>query len=63
MTFIIADRVKETSTTTGTGALTLAGAITGFSAFNARCSVGDTCYYAIQAVDAGGTPTGARRQP
>lgn len=58
MAFIIADRVKETSTTTGTGALTLAGAITGFGTFASRCSVGDTCYYAIQAVDAGGVPTG-----
>jgi hypothetical protein len=58
MTFIIADRVKETSTSTGTGDITLAGAMTGFSAFSARCAVGDTLYYAIQAVDAGGTPTG-----
>lgn len=58
MTLIIADRVKETSTTTGTGALTLSGAMAGHKAFSARCSVGDTCYYCIQAVDSAGQPTG-----
>lgn len=58
MAHIIADRVKETSTTTGTGALTLAGAVTGFQAFSAACAVGDTLYYALQAVDASGVPTG-----
>lgn len=58
MAFIIADRVKETSTTTGAGAVTLAGAMTGFSTFAARCAVGDTCYYAIQGVDGSGAPSG-----
>jgi hypothetical protein len=52
------DRVKETTTTTGTGALTLAGAMTGYRAFSSVCSVGDTCYYALQAVDSAGNPTG-----
>jgi len=58
MAFVIADRVKETSTTTGAGALTLAGAMTGFQTFAAKCAVGDTLYYALQGVDANGTPTG-----
>lgn len=58
MAFIIADRVKETSTTTGTGALALAGAMTGFQSFSAKCAEGDTLYYALQAVDAGGAPSG-----
>lgn len=58
MAFVIADRVKETSTTTGTGALTLAGAMTGFQTFAAKCAVGDTAYYALQGVDGNGTPTG-----
>ena len=58
MAFIIADRVKETTTTTGTGALTLAGTLTGFTTFAARCAVGDTLYYAIQAVDGTGAATG-----
>ncbi len=59
MTLIVEDRVRETSTTTGTGALTLAGAVTGFRAFSSVCtSPSDTCYYMIQAVDANGVPTG-----
>jgi hypothetical protein len=35
MALVINDRVKETSTTTGTGAFTLAGAQTGFETFAA----------------------------
>lgn len=58
MAHIVKDRVKETTTTTGTGALTLSGAMTGFRAFSAVCSVGDTCRYGIQAVDSNGLPTG-----
>lgn len=58
MALIIKDRVKETSTTTGTGAFTLAGAVTGFRAFSSVCTTNDTCYYCIEAVDASGTPTG-----
>jgi hypothetical protein len=53
-----ADRVAETSTTTGTGALTLAGAVTGFQRFSAVCSVNDTVIFAIEAVDGSGVPTG-----
>ena len=59
MALIVADRVKETSTTTGTGAMTLAGAATGFRSFASVCSNNDTCYYAIQAVNGAGNPTGA----
>lgn len=58
MTLVISDRVVETSTTTGTGALTLAGAVAGYQRFSAKMSVGDTCYYSIEAVDTNGTPTG-----
>lgn len=47
MGLIIADRVRETSTTSGTGALTLAGAVTGFQRFSAVCSVGDEVQYVI----------------
>lgn len=42
-----ADRVKETSTTTGTGALTLLGASTGFQSFNAAVGIGVRVPYAI----------------
>jgi len=46
MALSIKDRVKETSTTTGTGTLTLAGAVTGFQAFSV-IGDGNTTYYAI----------------
>jgi hypothetical protein len=47
MPHISADRVKETTTTTGTGAITLAGAVAGFRTFASVMSASDTCYYAI----------------
>lgn len=58
MTLIAADRVVETSATTGTGALALGGAIVGYKPFSSAMSVGDTCYYVIEAVDVTGVPTG-----
>ena len=45
MAFTISDRIKETTTTTGTGTYTLAGAVTGFETFTANLSNGDTTYY------------------
>lgn len=47
MAHIVADRVKETSTTTGTGNLTLAGAATAFQAFSAVCANNDTFFYCV----------------
>lgn len=47
MAHIKADRVKETTTTTGTGALTLVGAVAGFRAFSSVMAASDTCFYAI----------------
>ncbi len=46
MALVIKDRVKETSTTTGTGTLTLAGAATGYQSF-AAIGNGNTTYYTI----------------
>lgn len=46
MALVVADRVKETSTTTGTGAFTLDGAVTGYQAFSVIGN-GNTTYYAI----------------
>jgi hypothetical protein len=43
----IADRVKETTTTTGTGTYTLAGAVTGFRAFTSAFSNADVIEYAV----------------
>lgn len=48
MAFKLFDRVKETSTSTGTGDLNLAGAVSQFQAFSARYSNTDTFYYCIQ---------------
>ena len=47
MAFVIADRVRETSTTTGTGNFTLAGAVTGYQTFDAVLDTSDTTYYTI----------------
>ena len=46
MALVISDRIKETTTTTGTGTYTLAGAVTGFETFTANLSNSDTTYYA-----------------
>lgn len=47
MALKIADRVRETTTTTGTGTINLGGAVTNFETFAANLSNSDTTYYAI----------------
>ena len=47
MAFVLNDRVKETTTTTGTGTVNLAGAETGFESFVAGIGNSNTTYYAI----------------
>ena len=47
MAFVLNDRVKETTTTTGTSTVDLAGAETGFESFVAGIGNSNTTYYAI----------------
>jgi hypothetical protein len=44
MPLIVKDRVKETTTTTGTGTITLAGAVSGFQAFSVIGDGNETFY-------------------
>jgi hypothetical protein len=46
MALVLADRVQETSTTAGTGTITLLGAVTGFQSF-AAVGNGNNTYYTI----------------
>ena len=43
----MADRIQETTTTGGTGTITLAGAVTGYRTFAAGFTTGDTLFYVI----------------
>lgn len=46
MALVLKDRVKETTTTTGTGSFSLAGAVTGYDSFG-QIGNGNTTYYAV----------------
>lgn len=48
MSFVVKDRVKETSTTTGTGTLTLAGAVSGYRSFADIGNANTTCYVILE---------------
>jgi hypothetical protein len=50
MPLVVKDRVKETTTTTGTVTVTLAGAVTGFQSFSAIGN-GNTTFYTIAGGD------------
>ena len=52
MALVLADRVRETTSTTGTGTLTLTGPFSGFRAFSA-IGDGNTTYYAIADANTG----------
>ena len=47
MALVLADRVKETTTTTGTTDFVLSGADTGFQTFAAGVGANNTTYYAV----------------
>lgn len=47
MALVVKDRVRETTTTTGTGTITLGGAATGFQSFSVIGN-GNTTFYTIQ---------------
>ena len=53
MALIVNDRVKETSTTTGTATLNLGGAEQGYETFVSGISASNTTYYAIENNSAG----------
>ena len=53
MALVINDRVKETSTTTGTVTFNLAGAETGYESFVSGVGTTNTTYYAIELNAAG----------
>ena len=54
---IVANLVQESTTSPGTGAFALAGALTGFQAFSAVMNDQDTCLYMAQGVTSG-APSG-----
>lgn len=58
MTQIVADRILESSTTTGVGSYTLDGAVVGYRGASIVCTNGDTFTYYAEDVDAYGRPIG-----
>ena len=59
MSIIRADRVFENTTTVGSGAYSLGGALLAYQGFSNVCTVGDTFNYFAEAVDTSGVLTGA----
>ena len=53
MALILKDRVKESSSSSGTGSITLGGAFPGYQTFNAAIATGSTVYYTIHNLTAG----------
>jgi hypothetical protein len=53
MALILKDRVKESSSSSGTGNITLGGAFPGYQTFNAAIATGSTVYYTIHNLTAG----------
>ena len=57
MSFVVADRVKEITTTVGQGDLALEGALLGFRTFGSVCADKSLVAYEIHGVDVNGAPT------
>jgi hypothetical protein len=53
MALILKDRVKESSSSSGLGSITLGGAFPGYQTFNAAIATGSTVYYTIHNLAAG----------
>jgi len=53
MALVLKDRVRESSTTSGTGSITLAGAYTGYQSFATAVASGSTVYYTIRNTTSG----------
>lgn len=47
MALVLADRIRETTTTTGTASFVMVGAVAGFRTFSSVMANGDTTYYAV----------------
>ena len=58
MAYIVADRVKQKTTSSGLGAITLGASVTGFQTFSAVCANADTFHYAIVHLTTGTWETG-----
>lgn len=58
MAYLRPYRVAETTASTGTGSVTLAGAVTGYVTFAADLANSDTATIVIESIDGSGTPTG-----
>ena len=50
MSLVFADRVRETTATTGTGTVTLAGAVAGYQSFSVVGN-GNKCFYRLESGD------------
>lgn len=59
MAFVVSDRVRETSSSTGTGNFVPSGAFTGYTTFAAAIGEGNTTYYTITNDSAGQWEVGA----
>ncbi len=53
MALVLKDRVRESSTSSGTGSITLGGAFTGYQTFASAVASGSTVYYTIHNTTAG----------